>query len=161
MIQIPETTMKRVREEAKRLGMSVEEYVVEALTRSLDPKSRAKEYLEAAREMLRQAQEELEEGDVQQAAEKVWGAVALSIKSYAYWFDGVRIASHSELWEYKNKVAEDLGDWVKIVFRQASGLHACFYEKWCTELDVREVLVEARKLVEAVSRRIGEDEEKG
>ncbi len=35
---------RRVREEARRLGASVDEYLVELLSQGLDPKSRAVEY---------------------------------------------------------------------------------------------------------------------
>ena len=62
---------KRVQEEAKKLGVSVDEYVVELLSQGLDPKERAVEYVEAAKELLKEAREELEKGNVRQAAEKV------------------------------------------------------------------------------------------
>ena len=97
---------------------------------------------------------ELAKGNVRQAAEKTWGAVALSIKAYAYWRESRRIVTHGDLWEYKDRVAEDLGDWVGSVFRQASGLHTCFYGGWCTRKDVESVLLEARKLIEEIAKRV-------
>ncbi len=76
---------KRVKEEAEKLGVSVDEYVIELLSQGLDPKDRAVEHVEAAKELLRDAREELEKGDARQAAEKLWGAGALAVKAYAYW----------------------------------------------------------------------------
>lgn len=53
------------------------------------------------KELLKDAKEESGKGDVCQAAEKTWGAVALAIKAYAAWYkDKKRLASHGELWEY-------------------------------------------------------------
>ncbi len=43
---------QRVREEAERLGVSIDEYLVELLSQGLDPRDRAIEYVEAAKELL-------------------------------------------------------------------------------------------------------------
>ena len=49
----------------------------------------------------------------------------MTIKAYAYWKDGRRLKSHRDLWEYKDKVADELGGWVGRLFREASGfMHA-------------------------------------
>ncbi len=103
---------RRVREEAEKLGFSVEEYLVEVLSQSLDPKDRAREYVEAAEDPVEEAREELERGNVRQAAEKLWGAAVLAVKAYAYWREGKRLASHGELWEWKRRLEEELGEWV-------------------------------------------------
>ncbi len=76
---------RRVKEEAEKLGVSVEEYLVELLSQGLDPKDRAVEYVDAAESLLDEAREELGKGNVRQAAEKLWGATALTVKAYAYW----------------------------------------------------------------------------
>lgn len=75
---------KRVKEEAEKLGFTVDEYVVELLSQGLDPKDRALEYVSATRDLLEEARRELEEGNTRQAAEKLWGAAALAVKAYAY-----------------------------------------------------------------------------
>lgn len=120
----------------------------------MDPKDRAREYLEASRELLSEVREELEKGNVRQAADKVWGAAALAIKAYALWRDGRRLASHGELWEYKSVVAEDLGRWVRVAFQQASSMHTCFYEGWCDKVDVEEALRAVERLVKAVAAKV-------
>ena len=88
---------RRVREEAERLGFTVDEYLVEVLTRDLDPKDKVLEYIEAAEGLLEEAMEELRKGDTRQAAKKLWGAAALTVKAYAYLKEGRRLASHGEL----------------------------------------------------------------
>ena len=144
---------KRLVEEARRRDLTPEEYLLELLTQNLDPGERAREYVEAASSLLRGAREELERGNVRQAAEKVWGAAALAVKAYALWKDGRRLMSHSEFWEYKSIVAEELGRWVRVAFQQASSMHTCFYEGLCDRGDVEEALEAVEKLVEEVMRK--------
>ncbi len=144
----------RVRREAERLGLSVDEYLVELLTQDLDPPGRAREYIEAARGLLEQAREELERGDARQAAEKLWGAAALAVKAYAYWREGRRLSSHRELWEYMRAMTKDIGPWVREAWMYATSMHVCFYEGWCTEEDVRDALEKIRRLVEEVAERM-------
>ena len=145
---------RRLREEAAKQGLGAEEYLLDLLTQDMDPKDRAREYLEASRELLSEAREELEKGNVRQAADKVWGAAALAIKAYALWRDGRRLASHGELWKYKSVVAEDLGRWVRVAFQQASSMHTCFYEGWCDKVDVEEALRAVERLVKAVAAKV-------
>ena len=149
-IIVPATIAQRLREKAERLGMSVDEYLVELLLQDLDPRDKARDYIEAAIDLLKLAEGELEKGNIRQAAEKVWSAAALAVKAYALWREGRRLSSHGELWEYKDRLAGELGDWVTGVFREASNLHTCFYEDWCTRRDVEEVLDAVRRLVDEV-----------
>ncbi len=143
---------RRVREEAEKQGMTPEEYLVELLASGLDPRDRARDYIEAAMELLEQAREELGRGDVRQAAEKLWGAAALAVKAYAYWREGRRLTSHRELWEYKRRLEDELGKWVYDAWMAANGMHTCFYEAWCSRRDVEEAMKRIRRLVEAVAR---------
>ena len=145
---------RRVREEAERLGVSVDEYLVELLSQGLDPKDRAVEYVEAARELLKEAREELEKGNVRQAAEKLWGATALTIKAYAYWRDGKRVSSHGELWEYKRRLENELGEWVSDAWNAGNTMHVCFYEGWCTGKDVSTAYKRVERLVNEVTSKI-------
>ena len=155
-IVLPRVAARRLQQEAEKAGLTLDEYLVELAFSDADPAERARGYLEAAHSLLEQAERELERGDVRQAAEKLWGAVALSLKAYALWRDGRRVSSHRELWEYKDVVSEELGGWVSRVFREASSLHTCFYEGWCTKRDVVEVLPEAKKLVETIEAAVAE-----
>ncbi len=82
-IVLPGRIVELARREAKKLGL--EEYLVELVIQQLDPKDRAVEYIEVAKKLLEEAKKELEKGNIQQAAEKAWGATALAIKAYAWW----------------------------------------------------------------------------
>ncbi len=145
---------KRVRERAEKLGVSVDEYIIELLTQDLDPRDRAREYIEASQELLHEAREELRKNNIRQAAEKIWGAAALAVKAYVYWKEGKRVSSHSELWEYKRRLARELGKWVSNAWAQANTMHTCFYEGWCTREDVEDALEPVENLVKEIAFRI-------
>jgi len=72
VLRLPPRLAERLEREARRQGVTFEEYVLELLSQGLDPGDRAREYIEAARELLEEAREELEKGDPRQAAEKLW-----------------------------------------------------------------------------------------
>lgn len=153
-VSIPRKIAERARREAERLGLSLEGYVVELLAQDLDPRDRALEYIEAAKELLSQARVELGKGDVRQAAEKMWGAAALAIKAYAEWREGKRLSSHRELWEYKDIVANELGEWVRDSWNAGNSMHTCFYENWCTRVDAEKSLAKIEKLVKEIEAKI-------
>jgi len=154
VLVIPESVAKRIREVAEKLDMTPEEYLVDIVTRDLDPGERVREYIEAARGLLAQAREELEKGDLRQASEKIWGACALAIKAHALAKKSVKLESHRDLWVYKNEVARELGDWVRAAFLKADSMHKNFYEGLATREDVEDSLKEVEKLVSAVSELI-------
>ena len=110
IISVPKVIIERIRREAERQGVNLEEYVIELLSRDLNPEDKAKEYIEASLELLSQARDEMAKGDIGRAAEKVWGAVALAIKAHAYRREGKSLKSHRDLWEYKDKIADKLGE---------------------------------------------------
>jgi len=151
---IPGSMAKRVREAAEKHGMTPEEYIVDLLTRDLDPKERVREYIEAARSLIAQARGELERGDLRQASEKIWGACALAIKAHALARKGLGLESHEELWLYKNEVARELGDWVRTAFLKADSMHKNSYEGLATREDVEDSLREVEKLVSAISEHV-------
>ena len=145
---------RRVREEAEKLGVSVDEYLVELLSQGLDPRDKAVEYIEAAEELLEEARKELEKGNVRQAAEKLWGASALAVKAYAYWREGKRLSSHGELWNYMRLMTREMGSWVREAWMYANGMHTCFYEGWCAREDVEDSIKHVEELVKEVASRI-------
>ena len=153
-ISLPKRVARRIYEEAKRLGMSSDEYLVELITQSLDPKNRAREYIETAKELLEEAYNELRKKDIRQAAEKLWGAVALAVKAYAYWRENKRLASHGELWKYVDKLINELGEWISDAWNAGQSMHVCFYEGWCTEKHVELALKRIERLVEEIASRI-------
>jgi len=152
VITIPESIAKRIREAAERLGVTPEEYILDLVAKDLDPEERVREYIKDAHDLVAQAREELEKGDLRQASEKIWGTCALAIKAHAVTRRGLRLESHRDLWLYKNEVAKELGDWARAVFRQADSMHKNFYEGLATREDVEDSLREVERLVTALSR---------
>ncbi|MGC9131762.1 MAG: PaREP1 family protein, partial [Pyrobaculum sp.] len=108
-IYLPSALARRLRALAESEAVSLEDYLLEIALSNTDPRGRARAYAEVALDLLRAAGEELGTGDFRQASEKIWGAAALAVKAYAYWRDGARLASHGELWRYKDKIAAELG----------------------------------------------------
>ena len=149
-VTLPEVIIEELRRRARGIGASIEEYLFDVLTDDEDPIERAGKYLEGAEELVKQSRRELEEGDLRQASEKVWGACALAIKAHALAKRGVRLESHRDLWEYKNEVARELGEWVRAVFRQADSMHRNFYEDVATREDVEDTLKDVEKLVTTI-----------
>ena len=145
---------KRVREEAEKLGVSVDEYLVDLLSQGLDPRDRALEYVETAEELLEEARKELDKGNVRQAAEKLWGATALAVKAYAYRKSEKRLTSHGELWAYTKDLIEELGEWANDSWNAGNAMHTCFYEGWCARKHVELALKRIEKLVHEVASRI-------
>ena len=154
IVKLPRVIAERLEREARKLGVSLEEYVLDLVLRDLDPQERAREYAEASKDLLKRVREELERGDVRQAAEKAWGAAALAVKAYAEWRGSQRLASHGELWEYKRRMEKELGEWVSDSWAHATAMHVCFYEGWCSREDVEEAAKRIEKLVREVERRI-------
>jgi uncharacterized protein (UPF0332 family) len=149
-LTIPERIAERIRREAEKQGLAPEEYILEAITRDLDPDERAREYIESASALLEQAKEELQKGDLRQASEKVWGACALAIKAHAVARKGLVLKSHADLWLYKDEVANELGEWIRGAFLMADSMHKNFYEGLATAKDVTVALGEVEKLVKAI-----------
>ncbi len=153
-IQLPRSLVESLKRRSEKMGVQLEEYVVDALTQGLDPKESAEAYIEASESLLEEARKELERGDIRQAAEKLWGAAALAVKAYAMHREGRRLESHGELWRYRRRIEEELGEWVHYAWMDANGMHTCFYEGWCDLEDVKKALESVGKLVEEVGRRV-------
>ena len=153
-VSLPKFIIEELKEKASRAGVTIEEYLLDILVRDIDPIEGASKYLKGAEELLEQARQELKKNDLRQASEKIWGACALAIKAHALAKKGVKLESHRDLWIYKNEVAKELGEWVRMVFRQADSMHKNFYENLATREDIEDVLKEVEKLVTTISKTI-------
>ncbi|MEM1598945.1 MAG: PaREP1 family protein [Pyrobaculum sp.] len=134
-LALPRRVVERLKTLAEGEGVSLEDFLLEMALRGLDPPDKAREYITAACQLLQAAEEELH-GDLRQSSERIWGAAALAVKAYAYWRDGVRLVSHGDLWRYKSKMADELGEWVRDVWNSANSMHINFYEGWADKGDV-------------------------
>ncbi len=153
-LRLTHNVVERLEREARKAGLSLEEYVLELILQGLDPRDRARVYVEVAEDLLRWAREELGGGNVRQVAEKVWSAAALSIKAYAEWREGRRLVSHGELWEYRRRLEKELGEWVYNAWMTANAMHVCFYEGWCSKEDVERAIRSVGRLVKEVAKRV-------
>jgi len=74
-LSLPRVVIEELRERARRAGSTVEEYVLDLLTRDEDPREAWRRYLGGAVELLERAEAELKGGELRQASEKIWGPV--------------------------------------------------------------------------------------
>ena len=157
VVKLTKSVAEKLKKEAQKLDMSLDEYLLELVLRDLDPHERAEEYIKASKGLLGQAKDELREGNTRQAAEKLWGTTALAVKAYAEWRDAKRLTIHKELWEYSRKLIDELGGWTQDSWMNATGMHVCFYEGWCTKRHVEEAIKRIEKLVSEIEEKIEQE----
>ena len=156
ILRLPRSLANRIRAEAEKRGLSIDEYLLELVISGLDPPERAREYSKASRDLLKQAKEELRRQNARQAAEKAWSADVLAVKAYASWREGRRLTSHGELWSYIHRLVSDIGEWVLDAWNAGQSMHVCFYEGWCDGRHVELALKRIEKLVKTVEESIKE-----
>lgn len=145
-VNLPDKAARKLKEEAKRTGCSVEELVLIALDKAynaLDPSDKPRLHWELCEKYLGEARGFLAKGDPVQASEKAWGAASQAVKALAA-KEGRELRSHRELWEYVAKLRERLRKpEVSALWSRANVLHVNFYEDWMplseVELAVRDV----------------------
>ena len=86
-------------------------------------------HIETTERFLRHAEEQFEVGDMPQASEKAWGAVAHYLKSVAK-FRGWRNTSHSDLSRIALDLAQETDNPSRVeeLYVMMEGLHVNFYE---------------------------------
>jgi hypothetical protein len=105
-------------------------------------------YAAKGREFMAQAREELQQGDLVQASEKLWGATAQMVKSVAE-TRGWEHGGHRQLFQIVNRLAQDSGDsGLRELFHVANSLHQNFYENWMTREFVEQGVGGVRELVD-------------
>ncbi|MEM0450934.1 MAG: PaREP1 family protein [Nitrososphaerota archaeon] len=153
-LTVPKRLMQALRRKAEESGLTPVETLLDVIIAATDPEERPVAYIEAAQELLVQARQELEAGDERQASEKIWGAAALAVKAYACAREQRRITSHSELWQYKSRIAEELGDWIHDAWAQADAMYTNFYEGWADKQSIQKALERGEKPTEAIKQKI-------
>ncbi len=97
--------------------------------------------------MLEQAGRELDAGDVLQASEKGWGAVAHTVKAIAEQRGWIH-ERHGHLFGVvRNIVAESGQPRIMDLFHIANGLHTNFYEGWLSHEEVERGLGQVEELL--------------
>ena len=105
-------------------------------------------YHDDSRALLAQARFELAEGDVRQASEKGWGAVALMLKAIAEQRDWEH-GKHRQLSRVASRLRSETGN--RDVFRYfqvADSLHGNFYEDIMPARDIAEALDDVEQLLD-------------
>ena len=108
----------------------------------------AERHAEISSVFLEHAEDSLRAGDLLQASEKAWGAVAHRLKSIAErrnWPSG----SHQALSVIKNRLAEESDDPARLLmlYKSAELLHRNFYEDWLNDDAVERCLGRVRELI--------------
>ena len=114
----------------------------------ITPEEAAEEYMTTSRRYLGQAEAEFAKGDMLQASEKGWGAVAEAVKAAAV-LRGVEHTSHRHLRFMAEDLVDETGrEEIADLFSHIESLHANYYEAWMRPSIVRRHLDYARRLVE-------------
>lgn len=109
-----------------------------------------KTYAEQGRIYLAQAYEELEQGDLSQAAEKGWGAAAQLVKAAAD-ERGLPHNTHGSLFRAVGVLTDESGDdAIRRGFDSASSLHVNYYEGGATKVNIRASLQDVEALIETI-----------
>lgn len=153
VVVLPEKALEDLKKRAESEAKSLEELVGEAIFKQLDitdPEAKAELHLKLCEEYMREAEELLRKKEYAQASEKAWGASSQMVKALAA-KEGKELRSHASLWEYVDKLAEELGDdELRHLWRTANALHQNFYENWMplreVELSVRDIKIFIEKL---------------
>ena len=116
--------------------------------------ARIERHAELSEKYLRHAEDQYEMGDLPQASEKAWGAVAHYLKSVAKQ-RGWRNSSHSDLSDIATDLAYETKDpeRVHILYAAMNGLHANFYEDWLSDQVVGQSIDGARELLSLLESR--------
>ena len=109
--------------------------------------TRTQYHNDTGREFLASARTHLAAGDLLQASEKGWGAVAQLVKSVAEDRDWPH-NGHRQLYLTIDRLADETGDpQLRDLFATASALHANFYDGWMPPKMVESSLGRVTELV--------------
>ena len=108
-------------------------------------------YEEISRHLLQQAQEELDNGDILQASDKVWGATAHAIKAVCQRM-GWNHHAHNHLRAAANYVFAEFGRYdLTLVFGYLEALHANYYEHQWEADEIRTGIINAALVIRELS----------
>ena len=146
----------RLREEARRLNISIEELVVDAVLKTLNislyPTDMVEFHLSLCEKFLSEAEEFLRRGDYLQASEKGWDAAAQIVKALAA-KEGRELRSHKDLWTYIDELAEKLNNReLRRLWRTVNSLHQNFYEGWMPSRDVIYALEDVKGFIKMLRK---------
>ena len=105
-------------------------------------------HAEISAEFLEHAEDMLRAGDLLQASEKAWGAVAHCLKSIAA-RRNMPSGTHAALTILVNRLANESDDPARILdlYMRVGFLHTNFYEDWLEDSAVENYMESARELI--------------
>ena len=111
------------------------------------------EHITITQSMVEHAEERLQAGDLVQASEKGWGAVAHYLKAVAKQ-RGWRNESHRDFFTIKARLAAETDDSSRVseLFGVVRGLHQNFYEPLYSSEDVRVGINSAKEFIDRLER---------
>jgi len=147
---IPAVVLSRLEEEARARGKFLAEVLLEKL--DLDPAAKAEAYLELHEKYLAEAEELYARGDLLQAGEKYWGAVAALLNAIGELL-GVEHYSHRDYQLIIQQIYRDTRD-VEIfrLFGMAERPHANFYHNFLDKETFDRHREDALALIEKLRR---------
>ena len=108
-------------------------------------------HLVISRRFIQQAGEELDSGDLLQASEKAWGAVAHQLKAIAI----QRNWPHGSHWHFGRMIdllgaeTNNVGE-LRLLMAEADSLHANFYNAFMPESKIRECVENVKVLLDTL-----------
>jgi uncharacterized protein (UPF0332 family) len=156
LIILPKKIEEKLKEESKRIGISEEELILEALSKILnepiDPETKIEMHLKLSEKYLKDAEDFLVKKDYVQASEKAWGAASQIVKALAM-KEGIEVRSHGELHKYITELSKKREDREIItLWFSAISLHQNFYENWLPEEAIKSGIENVRKLIEKLRK---------
>jgi uncharacterized protein (UPF0332 family) len=128
-----EELLKLISEESRKRGMDPELFLADLIAQKLDPRGRVSVYLRLHEAFLREAEEEYAKGDLVQASEKLWGAVASLLNAIAE-IRGWEHHSHRDYDIIVENLFKETGDRELLTcFGMAERLHANFYHNFMSK----------------------------
>ncbi len=110
-------------------------------------------HLQISQRFILRAEEWFQRGDMPEASEMAWGAVAHYLKSIAK-LRGWRNRSHRDLFRVVNRLSSETDNFNEIqnLFVTMNGLHVNFYEDWLENDAVRVGIEDAKEFVGRLER---------
>ncbi len=129
-LELPREVVEILKRLALKKGKPIEELILDAVARELDPRLRIEVYLKLFEKYLADAEELYRKGDLAQAGEKYWGAVTALLSAIAE-KRGLPHYTHRDFWEVVEVIVEETRNPdYSTLFSLAEKLHANFYHSF-------------------------------
>lgn len=130
LLELPREVVEILKRLALKKGKPIEELILDAVARELDPRLRIEVYLKLFEKYLADAEELYRKGDLAQAGEKYWGAVTALLSAIAE-KRGLPHYTHRDFWEVVEVIVEETRNPdYSTLFSLAEKLHANFYHSF-------------------------------